>query len=56
MTRGGEVRLRLAVSGAGIPSAVRLVYMEDGKGEVRKDMPYILMSRPLHIFGERENA
>ena len=41
VTRGGEVRLRLAVSGAGIPSAVRLVYMEDGKGEVRKDMPYI---------------
>ena len=33
--------MRLAVSGAGIPSAVRLVYMEDGKGEVRKDMPYI---------------
>ena len=41
VTCGGEVRLRLAVSGAGIPSAVRLVYMEDGKGEVRKDMPYI---------------
>jgi len=35
VTCGGEVRLRLAVSGAGIPSAVRLVYMEDGKGEVR---------------------
>ena len=26
VTCGGEVRLRLAVSGAGIPSAVRLLY------------------------------
>lgn len=36
VTCGGEVRLRLAVSGAGIPSAVRLVYMEDGNGQSPK--------------------
>lgn len=41
VTCGTEVRFRLAVSGAGIPSAVHLVYKEDDKNEVRVDMPYM---------------
>lgn len=41
VTCGTEIRFRLSVSGAGIPSAVRLVYKEDEKDEVRIDMPYM---------------
>ena len=41
VTCGTEVRFRLSVSEAGIPSAVRLVYKEDGKDEIRVDMPYM---------------
>lgn len=41
VTCGEEVRLRIAISGVGIPTAVRLVYKEDGKDEIRVDMPYI---------------
>lgn len=41
VTCGTEIRLRIAVSGAGIPRAVRVVYMEDGKAEKRKDMSYL---------------
>ena len=41
VTCGTDVRLRLAVEDIGIPNAVRLVYIEDGKGEKRIDMPYI---------------
>lgn len=40
VTCGTNVRLRLLVSGAGIPKAVRLVYRPDGREEVRVDMPY----------------
>ncbi len=40
VTCGTEIRLRLAVHGAGIPSAVRLVYKEDGREERRADMSY----------------
>lgn len=36
-----EIRFRLAVSGVGIPSAVRFVYKEDAGEEVRCDMPYM---------------
>ena len=38
---GTDIRFRLSVSEAGIPSAVRIVMREDGKEEIRKDMPYI---------------
>lgn len=41
VTCGTEIRFRLSVSGAGIPSAVRLVYKEDAGEEVRVDMPYM---------------
>lgn len=41
VTCGTDVRLRLAVEDIGIPNAVRLVYIEDGKAEKRIDMPYI---------------
>ncbi len=37
---GTEIQFRLAVSGAGIPLAVRIVYKEDKGEEVRRDMPY----------------
>lgn len=40
VTCGTEIRLRLAVYGAGIPSEVKLVYKEDGKDERRADMSY----------------
>ena len=40
VTCGTEVTFRLAVSEAGIPSAVRLVYKRDGGAEKRVDMPY----------------
>ncbi|MBQ8300927.1 MAG: hypothetical protein IJX57_03070, partial [Clostridia bacterium] len=41
VTCGTEVRFRLSVSGVGIPSAVRFVYKQDEKEEVRVDMPYM---------------
>ncbi len=41
VTCGTEIRFRLSVTGAGIPSAVRLVIKRDGQEEVRKDMPYM---------------
>ncbi len=41
VTCGTEVRFRLAVCGAGIPSAVHFVYKEDAGDEVRLDMPYM---------------
>lgn len=40
VTCGSEIRLRLSVSGAGIPSAVRLIYKEDAGEEQKLDMPY----------------
>lgn len=39
VTCGTEIRLRIAVSGAGIPRAVRVVYMEDGKAEKERTCP-----------------
>ncbi len=36
-----KIRFRLSVAGVGIPNAIRLVYMPDGKGEIRRDMPYV---------------
>ncbi len=38
---GTEVRIRLAVAGVGIPSAIRLVYKADNGEEIRRDMPYV---------------
>ena len=42
VTCGTDVRLRLSVADAGIPNAVRLVYIEDGKTPKKVDMAYIL--------------
>jgi len=41
VTCGTDVRIRLAIDDVGIPNAVRLVYIEDGKEEKKVDMPYI---------------
>lgn len=40
VTSGTEVQLRLAVSDAGIPSSVQLIYQIDGENEIAADMPY----------------
>ena len=41
VTCGTNITFRLSVAGAGIPNAIRLVYMPDGKDEIRADMPYV---------------
>lgn len=41
VTCGEKVTLRLAVSGVGIPYAIRVVYMCDGGEEKRADMSYV---------------
>lgn len=50
VTAGTEVSIRLSVSGAGIPSAVRLIYMEDGKEENIIDMPYVFGVNKSSIY------
>lgn len=50
VTCGTYVRLRLAVEAVGIPNAVRLVYIEDGKEEQRVDMPYIFSLSKNSIY------
>ncbi len=41
VTCGTNIRFRLSVAGVGIPNAIRIVYMPDGKAEIRADMPYV---------------
>lgn len=50
VTCGTDVRLRLAVKDVGIPNAVRLVYIEDGKEEQRVDMPYLFSLSHYSIY------
>lgn len=50
VTCGTDVRLRLAVDDIGIPNAVRLVYIEDGKEEKRVDMPYIFSLSSFSVY------
>ncbi len=41
VTCNTEIRFRLLLAGIGIPSAVRLVYLQDGGEEIRENMPYL---------------
>jgi 4-alpha-glucanotransferase len=50
VTCGTEVRIRLSVEDIGIPNAVRLVYIEDGKEEQRFDMPYIFRISNHNVY------
>ena len=50
VTCGTEVRIRLAVDDIGIPNAVRLVCIEDGKDERRIDMPYLFSLSSYNIY------
>lgn len=47
---GTEVRMRLSVSGAGIPFAVRLVYKEDNGEENAVDMPYLFTINNSSVY------
>ena len=50
VTCGSEVRIRLSVSGVGIPSAVRLVWKKDGGEEKAVDMPYIFTLNDNSVY------
>ncbi len=55
VTCGTEVRLRISVSGLGIPSAVHLVYKTDGGEPIYKDMSYIFSLGDRSIYSARIN-
>lgn len=50
VTCGTEVRIRLSVSGVGIPSAVHFIYKEDEGDEITLDMPYIFSLNNSSVY------
>lgn len=53
VTCGTSIRLRLAVSGVGIPAAVRLVYTIDGHDPIKKNMPYLFTLGRNNVYNTR---
>lgn len=50
LTCDSEVRLRLAISGAGIPHSVRVIYKEDNSQKIALDMAFIFSVNMSSIY------